>query len=219
MHYTVDLSQEWNYENGFYLTCGTGRIGKLLGQWEIYQQIVDIPSDILEFGVYKGASLVRLLSFRDLLETTYSRKVYGFDAFGKFPDDISLEEDQQFIRVFEQEGGHGISKEELEKLLERKGIKNYELIAGDIRETLHPFLKANPHLRIALLHIDVDVYDATKFILENLYDRVVKNGIIMLDDYGVVAGETIAVEEFFKDKNIKILKNPFYRSPSFIVKE
>ena len=65
-HYKVNKSMKWDYENGFYLTCETGRIGKLLNHLEIYKKIMDLPGDILEFGVYKGTSLVRLLTFRDL---------------------------------------------------------------------------------------------------------------------------------------------------------
>jgi hypothetical protein len=54
--------------------------------------------------------------------------------------------------------------------------------------------------KIALLHIDVDVYDPTKVILESLWHRVVKGGILMLDDYGTVAGETGAVDNFPPDQ-------------------
>ena len=100
-HYKVDLDKKWDYENGFYLTCETGRIGKLLNHLEIYKKIMDVPGDILEFGVYKGTSLVRLMAFRDLLESTHSRKIIGFDAFGKFPDDLALESDKEFVTNFE----------------------------------------------------------------------------------------------------------------------
>lgn len=93
-NYTIDVSKKWDYENGFYLTCETSRIGKLLNHLEIYKKIIDLPGDVLEFGVYKGASIVRLLSFRNLLENQFSRKVIGFDIFGKFPDNLSLDSDR-----------------------------------------------------------------------------------------------------------------------------
>ena len=31
---------------------------------EIYNMIKDLPGDILEFGVFKGSSLIRFLTFR-----------------------------------------------------------------------------------------------------------------------------------------------------------
>jgi hypothetical protein len=217
-NYTVDVDKKWDYENGFYLTCENSRIGKLLNHLEIYNMILDLPGDVLEFGVYKGASVVRLLTFRNLLETEYSRKVVGFDIFGKFPDQLELESDQKFVKRFEAAGGNGISKEELVMHLNNKGFKNYALVKGDILKTIPEYLENNPALKISLLHIDVDVYEPTKVILENLWDRVVPGGILMLDDYGTVVGETRAVDEFFADKQVIINKPRFNHIPSYIIK-
>ena len=217
-NYKIDLSKKWDYENGFYLTCETGRIGKFLNHLELYKKIINLPGDILEFGVYKGVSLIRLISFRDLLEHSNSRKIIGFDAFGKFPDKLNLKSDKKFVERFENIGGYGISKQDLEIHLKNKGTNNYELIEGDIKSTIPKFLKNNPSLKISLLHIDVDVYEPTKIILENLYDRIVKGGILMLDDYGTIAGETKAVDEFFKELKPNILKPKFYNTPSYIIK-
>jgi hypothetical protein len=144
--------------------------------------------------------------------------VYGFDVFGKFPDSLQLNSDKEFVKNFENAGGYGISKEELDFHLKQKGFTNYELIEGDILDTVDAFDKRNPAAKIALLHIDVDVYEPTKKILEQLWDKVVKGGIVMLDDYGTIEGETKAVDEFFADKNVKINKPKFNYIPSYIVK-
>ena len=217
-NYTVDLSKKWDYENGFYLTCETGRIGKLLNHLEIYRKIKDLPGDVLEFGVYKGTSMVRLLSFRNLLENEYSRKIIGFDIFGKFPDELQLASDRLFVEGFENAGGYGISKNEFEMHLNNKGFRNYSLVQGDIIKTIPEYLVKNPSLKISILHIDVDVYEPTLFILENLWNKIVKGGILMLDDYGTVEGETKAVDEFFAGKNIQINKPRFNNIPSYIIK-
>jgi hypothetical protein len=216
-NYSVDLSKKWDYENGFYLTCETSRIGKLLSHLEIYKMITNLPGDVLEFGVYKGVSFVQLLSFRNLLENDYSRKVTGFDMFGKFPSDLALDSDKKFVEKFENVGGYGISKDELDMHLQNKGFRNYCLIEGDILETLPQFVSANPALKISLLHIDVDVYEPTKMILENLWDKIVGGGILMLDDYGTVEGETKAVDSFF-DGRERIRKSKFNYIPSYIKK-
>lgn len=218
MNYTVDLSKKWDYENGFYLTCETSRIGKFLNHLEIYKKIIDLPGDVLEFGVYKGTSLVRLLSFRDLLECESSRKVIGFDIFGKFPDQLSLESDKEFVQQFETAGGEGINKNEFENLLNIKGFRNFSLIEGDILKTLPQYLMEHPSLKIAMLHIDVDVYEPSKAILESLWSKIVPGGILMLDDYGVVEGETKAVDEFFASQRIQINKPPHNQIPSYIIK-
>ncbi|WP_333695451.1 TylF/MycF/NovP-related O-methyltransferase [Flavobacterium sp.] len=217
-HYTVDPSKKWDYENGFYLTCETSRIGKLLNHLEIYNQILNLPGDVLEFGVFKGASMVRFLSFRNLLESDFSRKVIGFDMFGKFPDALEMESDRKFVEKFESDAGYGISKEELEQHLTQKGFQNFSLVAGDITETLPAYLAQNPSFKIAMLHIDVDVYEPSKLILELLWDRVVKGGIVVFDDYGTVVGETRAVDEFFASRNVLIQKPRFNYIPSYVVK-
>lgn len=219
MHnYTIDPAKKWDYENGFYLTGETNRIGKFINQYELYKKIIHLPGEVLEFGVYKGASIMRLLAFRNLLETNYSRKIIGFDVFGKFPDKLELENDRKFVQKFEEAGGYGISKEELEQHILHKGYTNFELVKGDIFETLPLFLEKNPALRISLLHIDVDVYEPTKFILELLWDRVVKGGILMLDDYGTIEGETKAVDEFMKSQPLKLEKLPYNYIPVYTIK-
>lgn len=78
----------------------------------------------------------------------------------------------------------------------------------------------NPYTRISLLHIDTDIYEPSKLGLERLFDRVVQGGIIVLDDYGTIEGETLAVDEFFSGTKYTIRKFPFSHSkPSYIVKE
>lgn len=218
-HFEVDILKKWEYENGFYLTCDTGRIGKFLNHLELYKFILDVPGDVLEFGVFKGASLVRLLTFRDLLENSNCRKVYGFDVFGKFPRDLKLETDQIFVEKFENEGGIGIKKDNLDDLLQKKGFKNYDLIEGNILETLDLFLTKNPNIEISLLHIDVDVYEPTKVILDNLWSHVVKFGVVMFDDYQIVEGASKAINEFVQDKNVVLKKLPYYKAPWYVIKQ
>ncbi|WP_269149127.1 TylF/MycF/NovP-related O-methyltransferase [Helicobacter apodemus] len=57
-----------------------------------------------------------------------------------------------------------------------KKIENYELIKGDINDTLPQYCKDKPELKIALLHIDTDVYEPAVTILDNMYERVSGGG-------------------------------------------
>ena len=106
------------------------------------------------------------------------------------------------------------------KSLEHKKIGNVELIQGRIENTLDKYLEQNPHTRLAMLHIDTDIYEPAIFALCRLWERVVNpGGIVVLDDYGTIEGETIAVDEFFKDKCVQIKKFPFSHSkPSWIIR-
>ena len=214
-----DLSRKFEYENGFYLTSDVSRIGKLLAHYELYKKIISLPGEVIECGIFKGTSLIRFATFRDLLENPYSRKIIGFDVFGKFPES-QYDPDKKFLKSFiESAGETGISVEKLKEVFERKKTTNYELVKGNINQTVPEYTKNNPQLKIALLHIDTDVYEPAVTILENLFDRVVRGGIIMFDDYGIFPGETKAVDEFLADKKYIINKLPISHIPAYIVKE
>lgn len=170
--------------------------------------------------MFKGTSLIRFATFRNLLENDFSRRIIGFDAFGKFPTEgLTLTSDKVFIKGFEEVGGEGLNVDTMQILIERKGFKNVELREGNVFHTLPKFLGENPALRIALLHLDLDVMEPTEFVLEALYSRLIPGGIIILDDYSTVEGETIAVDLFIKKHNLKLNKVPYYNIPTYIVKQ
>jgi hypothetical protein len=212
-----EVERKWDYEIGYYLTCDSTRIPKALAHYELYKSIIGLAGNVIECGVYKGSSFVRFANFRQILEGEYSRKLIGFDAFGKFPY-TTVAADQEFIKGFEEVGGDGISESELEEVLKYKKVENFELVKGDVCKTIPEYLLKHPELKIALLHIDVDIYEPTKAILENLYDRIVPGGLLVLDDYALIEGETRAVDEFFKGKDILIEKLPISHTPTFIRK-
>lgn len=64
--------------------------------------------------------------------------------------------------------GNSINKKKLQYHLNKKGFINYELIEGNILNTLPNFINNNQTKRYSLIHIDVDVYEPTKIILKHL---------------------------------------------------
>ena len=214
-----DFSKTFDYENNFYLSCDPMRISKVLAQYELYKMARELPGAIVECGVLKGCSLVRFASFRELFGNSFAKKIVGFDTFGAFPQ-ADFEADKKMRQRHAEICGESISKEQLLKVLEYKGLdKNVELIEGDIAETLPQYLSDHYELKISLLNLDVDIYEPSKVALECLYPRLLKGGILILDDYGVFPGETKAVDDYFQDKNIQIRKFPFCMTPSYVIKE
>jgi hypothetical protein len=122
-HYIPDPALDpYEAENSFYLRSYPSRMAKLLAHYELYRRITHLPGAVVEMGVYKGASLMRFASFRDMLENAHSRPLIGFDAFGAFPrGEVGGSDDMAFIDRFEAAGGDGIAKADLEALIERKG--------------------------------------------------------------------------------------------------
>ncbi|MBD8875185.1 TylF/MycF/NovP-related O-methyltransferase [Roseibium polysiphoniae] len=209
----------WDHENGYFWFSEPSRLNKALAQYDLYKMIVDLPGDVFEFGVFKGLSLIRFATFRNFMEDQTSRRIVGFDTFGKFPTtNILSSDDLKFVDDYASEAGDALAKQDLEAILERKGFTNTKLIEGNVFDTLPEYLSSNPATRIALLHLDMDVMEPTDFALELLYDRVVKGGIIMFDDYQAVAGATISVDRFIEKTGLKLEKLPYYRQPAFVRK-
>ena len=58
--------------------------------------------------------------------------------------------------------------------------------------------------KIVLLHLDCDWYESVRFCLEELYDNVIRDGFIVIDDYGYWRGCKRAVDEFIERRNLGI---------------
>ena len=207
-----------NSENIYHLKTDTSRISKLIYYYKIYKKIISLPGDVVECGVFKGISLTRFLTFREILENYNSRKIFGFDVFGKFPK-AKNSNDKSFLKRWEKSAGNGIDVKELNNILISKKFTNFELIKGNVKKTIPNLIQKEPHLKISLLHLDMDIYEPTKFALNKLFSHVVKGGIVLIDDYKAVFGATKAVDEFLNlNKKLEIKKLNFYKLPSYIIK-
>ena len=215
---------KWFYENEFYLTSDKSRIKKITDHYEIYKKVSHLEGDIIECGVFKGVSLIRFLTFRAFDSMSKIKKIYGFDIFGSFPRPNKNKDhnkrDTSFAKSHDKKIGLGIKKKKLNDILRTKGFKNFSLIEGDVTETIEKFIKNKKKIKIALLHLDMDVYEPTKHTLNKLFKFIVKNGIILIDDYKHIRGATIAIDEFMKkNKKLKIQKISIKSRPSFIIKK
>ena len=88
---------------------------------EIYKLIKDLPGDVLEFGVFKGNSLIRFLTFRSIIENNFSRKVYGFDTFKEFPSQ-KRKNDKKLKKDFTADAGKPIRKNILKSIRKKKQL-------------------------------------------------------------------------------------------------
>ena len=75
---------------------------KFLAHYDFYKQVMGLPGDIVELGVYRGASLLSWANFLEIRNMgDRHKKVIGFDnhqGFGKL-DDKDGGENQQFVYV------------------------------------------------------------------------------------------------------------------------
>ena len=124
-----------------------------------------------------------------MFETNYSRKIIGFDNFDNIYPDTKWVEDQDARESWiKNTGADSITIDQLKKVFKSFNYSNYEFVKGNLVETLPKYISKNPHIRIALLNIDIDFVEPTYAALEFLYDRVVRGGIILVDNYAAFHG-------------------------------
>lgn len=138
----------------------------------------------VEFGVYKGAS-VNILS-------KHVSKIYAFDSFEGLKEDMLG--NTEAIGTFN-----------LDKKIPNLN-NNVVPVVGWIQDTLDNFLKEkNP--RINFVHIDVDTYDTSKFILQKIKPFLVSGAVILFDEMynfpGWDVGEYKALQEEFNENEYK----------------
>jgi hypothetical protein len=214
-----DFSRAWEYENDFYLSCDATRMSKVLAHYELFRSVAGLPGSIVECGVFKGTSLARFAMFRELFGHADSKRIIGFDAFGAFPETEFADDVAHRSEFVASAGESGLSVQQMEQVLAHKGVgANVELIAGDINVTVPEYAAANPEMRISLLNLDTDIYEPAVTILEHLYPRIVRGGVLILDDYTTWPGETAAVDEYFAGQGVRIEKFEFAMTPCFVRK-
>jgi hypothetical protein len=172
-----------------------------------FERIKDIEGDIVECGVGFGHTLF-LLSYLAEIENK-KRTVWGFDSFEGFPE--PTKEDKS-IRNPKKGEWKVITPAELKDIFFRrcglpaKSEEYLKIVKGYFRDSLpnHEVKK------IAILHLDADLYDSYKVCLEHFYSKVERNGFILFDEYmqkntqEVFPGAAMAINEFFADKKEKI---------------
>ena len=212
-----------DYENGFYWFAPPSRIAKLCAHYELYKLILGLPGEVIETGVFKASTLIRLATFRHLFETPAARGIYAFDAFGSFPKDIiSNPKDISYAATYDADFGDGLSVVEVENILESKKLsENVHCVAGNITETMPAFFRENPYMRLAFVHVDVEVYEPTKVISEHCWPRLVPGGVLALDDFNHSTGAAKAITEFLDNRpgeRLIVRKLPFTDAPAYVIK-
>ena len=126
-------------ENQFYKNANRSRIEKFLNHYELLKLSKRLKGDIVEFGVFKGNSIIRLAHFREILKM--NNTIYGFDTFSKFPKNNSQKSyDRQFPDEFKKLAGNPINKSKLEQIFSNKKIKKIKLVKGNIFLTINLLL-------------------------------------------------------------------------------
>ncbi len=163
--------------------------------------VEDLPGNFVECGTCKGGSAA-LMAFVIKHYSRRPRVLYAFDTFEGMPAPTAIDK-HQGIPANLTDFGEGTLKaaisENLNKICELLQVKDIVVpVKGLFAETLPPYKSAIGS--IAFLHADGDWYESTMDIFNTLYDSVIANGLIQVDDYGHWEGCKQAVHDFERMK-------------------
>lgn len=232
----IDSTNEWDLYNGFFLNSDIERLRKFLVREHLFKMVLEIPGDIVEVGVFKGTGIAQLLKLREIFIPASNKKIIGFDLFSK--SDIykkTLINDNKKLDDYYNNSNvsmdKGIKMDDIKYFIDNMKLTNnrigfntdiYDLIEGNVEDTIPIYLKENPGFRISYLYLDLDIDEPTYSSLNLLYERIVRGGIIVFDEYACEKWtESNAVDRFLNEhKDLEIKTILWGRTPTaYIIKK
>lgn len=187
--------------------------------YAVYQSVSyiinnEIEGDIVECGVWRGGStmcgLYKLVSTGNAHRSIYLYDTYeGMAEPGKKDTGIFGESAlDEFNRTKKGSIGSDWCLADITDVTNNVKQTGYPLerilfVKGKVEDTIPQTIPD----KIAILRLDTDWYESTYHELVHLYPRLVKGGVLIIDDYGHWKGAREAVDNYFKENNIQMLLN------------
>lgn len=137
------------------------------------EMVKDLQGDIAEFGCFRCGS------FELLAKLNPHKNCIAIDSFEGLPkpNEYDTYHKEKDFNEVEYEAVYGYFK---------TLYPNVELLKGFSPDV---FLSIPEFREFSLVHIDVDLYSSTYHGLDFFYPRLVKGGVIILDDFGFKSTE------------------------------
>lgn len=163
--------------------------------WETMLQVKKLNGQCLEVGVWKGGTGAIISHLTNSI-------VYLCDTFTGVVK--TSDKDTHYFG-----GEHSDTNQKIVEDLFYKKLKqhNITILKGIFPEETSTKIWCSDIFKFC--HIDVDVYESTKDILDWVLPRMVKNGIILIDDYGwkSCSGVTKVIDEYKTRKDLLFFYN------------
>lgn len=178
---------------------------RLLYQNRLYDKIKHLEGDIVECGVGNGETFINWCVL--IQDNVQLRNIWSFDSFEGFPEPTP--EDEGFV---DSDSWKPMGRDMLQLFYDSLFLfglpssfiqSQVTIVKGFFKETLKKYTGD----KIALLHLDCDLYESYKDSLEALSQKVVDGGIIALDEYmGTMEnfnypGAKQAIDEWLEEHN------------------
>jgi hypothetical protein len=211
--------------NDFIMSSDKKVFNKLAARTLIYNQVKDVPGDIVECGVFKGSGFYTFLKLIKALNPNSIKRVVGFDFFDTKDLLTNLTDLDKKTMSTLFSGRNFEHDQDFKKTLQTKILSDgfndddFELIKGDISLTSKEYIENNPGFKISLLYIDLDLEIPTYNTLKNLWNNVSKGGIIVFDEYAHSKwSESKGVDKFVEEMNLEVNHLNFLCPTAYIKK-
>lgn len=158
-----------------------------------------VEGDLMETGVWRGGTVIFMRAILKAFGIT-DRVVWAADSFEGLPkpnaEKYAADKDDKFYTFDELRVSLDMVKENFRKYGMLDG--QVQFLKGWFKDTL----PVAPVKKLAVLRLDGDMYESTMDALVHLYPKVSAGGYIIIDDWGVVEGCRLAVEDYRKQNNI-----------------
>jgi O-methyltransferase len=155
--------------------------------WQLVGQTTKLSGSLIEVGVWRGGTGALIASAAK--QNGIATPLYLCDTFQGVV--------KSGIHDSAYKGGEhaDTSIPTVEALMKSLGLTNYRIVEGIFPDATSHLIPASERFR--LCHIDVDVYESARDIVDWLWSRVVLGGLVVYDDYGfeVCPGITRLVNE------------------------
>lgn len=208
-----------NIEDEFHeiwLNCRSYTMTSIERAYGLYQAVNyvcanDISGDFVECGVWRGGS--SMIAAHTFMRRNVLRHLLLYDTFSGMSmptdHDVSLTSGKAAMATWEKNEKDGknlwcyASLDDVRRNISDTGYPSSHLhmIPGKVEETL----VTNKPENISILRLDTDFYRSTKSELEFLYPRLVRGGVLIVDDYGQWGGSKSATDEYFKKQGMRPL--------------
>jgi hypothetical protein len=154
---------------------------------------VQLAGDFVERGAYTGVGVKTILDY--LGGTSFPKQFWVYDVF---------EHDESMANHPMPELGPQLFERVRHKFADYSQVR---IVKGLIPESF----KDNCPGQIAYLHIDLNQAPAEIAALDQMFDRVVPGGIVILDDYewaGIYRPQKLAEDEWFDARGYRVMPLP-----------
>lgn len=188
----------WDWPSHAHTMIGTKRLNNLR---MLIEDVIrnEVPGDLIETGVWRGGAciLMRAVLFAYGIK---SRRVWIADSFEGLPRPNSARYPADEHDTFYTYEVLSVPVEEVKRNFKKYDLFDEQLVflKGWFKDTL-PTADMES---LAVLRLDGDMYESTMLALESLYAKVSVGGYIIIDDYHVVKGCKMAVDEFLAKSKI-----------------